>query len=166
MNGDTISLRLTDQAGGSSVPSCLLQLYRPDGTLVTAVSNVTICAIDTTLNQSGVFTARVTESGDDNLMTYNLEYQCLIGSCPSFHKLTVGRVGSGNVLSSPAGINCGTDCSERYFAGTVVTLTPTPDQSWIFGGWTGSADCGGWHRDCNDRDHLRGDVRTRGCGFR
>jgi endo-1,4-beta-D-glucanase Y len=33
--------------------------------------------------------------------------------------------GTGTVNSSPAGINCGTDCSEAYTHGTVVTLTPT-----------------------------------------
>src|SRR5439155_6628108 len=32
-------------------------------------------------------------------------------------------LGSGVVTSSPAGIDCGTDCSETYAAGTVVTLT-------------------------------------------
>ena len=73
-------------------------------------------------------------------MTYNVEYQCLVGSCPSFHKLTVGRTGAGAVTSNPVGINCGTDCVERCFAGTVVTLTPLPDPSWVFNSWAGPAD--------------------------
>ena len=74
-------------------------------------------------------------------MTYNVEYQCLVGSCPTFHKLTVGRVGSGIVTSSPIGIDCGTDCAERYFVGTVVTLTSTPGASSAFDGWGGNPDC-------------------------
>ena len=42
--------------------------------------------------------------------------------------LTVTRsgLGLGTVTSSPAGVNCGGDCSETYDAGTVVVLTATP----------------------------------------
>lgn len=139
VSGDVISLRLTDQAGGGG-PSCLLDLYAPDGSVV-SVGSITTCLIDTTLTQSGVFTARVSELGDNALMTYNFEYQCLLGSCPTFHRLNVTRVGAGTVTSMPAGITCGTDCFERYFAGTVVTLVATPDPGASFGGWTGDADC-------------------------
>jgi len=49
--------------------------------------------------------------------------------------------GSGVVTSSPGGINCGSDCSEDYIAGTVATLTATPAIGSIFAGWTG--DCNG-----------------------
>jgi alpha-tubulin suppressor-like RCC1 family protein len=53
--------------------------------------------------------------------------------------LTINRsglfAGSGNVSSSPAGISCGTDCSEPYTVDTVVTLTATP--SLLFTGWSG-----------------------------
>jgi hypothetical protein len=34
--------------------------------------------------------------------------------------------GQGTVTSSPAGINCGADCTENYTAGTAVTLTAAP----------------------------------------
>ena len=114
VTGDTISLRLTDQAGSGGAPSCVLELYRPDGTLVASDTDVTTCIVDTTLNQTGVFTARARESGDNNLMTYNLEYQCLLGSCPSFNTLSVALVNDGTVTSSPPGIACGADCFERY----------------------------------------------------
>ena len=53
--------------------------------------------------------------------------------------LTVNKTGlasgNGSVSSTPAGIDCGADCSESYTAGTVVTLTATP--SALFSGWTG-----------------------------
>ncbi|MEM7797805.1 MAG: choice-of-anchor Q domain-containing protein [Chloroflexota bacterium] len=46
--------------------------------------------------------------------------------------------GSGSVVSDPAGINCGSDCSELFDSGTSVTLTPTPDVGSTFVGWGGS----------------------------
>jgi len=46
-------------------------------------------------------------------------------------------MGTGSVSSSPPGINCGTDCSEPYTIGTVVTLTATPAFLNIFTGWSG-----------------------------
>jgi hypothetical protein len=141
VTGDVVSLRATDQSGGGSIPGVRLELFRPDGTLATTVVNNTTAIIDTTFDQTGVFTLRVTETSSTSHMTYNVEYQCLTGSCPSFHKLTVARTGSGTVTSSPIGIDCGTDCTERYFAGTVVTLTPTPAGSWAFSAWSGDADC-------------------------
>jgi hypothetical protein len=46
--------------------------------------------------------------------------------------------GSGTVTSSPAGISCGTDCSEAYVSGTSVTLTATPASGSVFSGWSGA----------------------------
>ncbi|QWK19493.1 MAG: hypothetical protein KNN13_08370 [Hydrogenobacter thermophilus] len=51
--------------------------------------------------------------------------------------------GTGTVLSSPPGINCGSDCSEAYPNGTVVTLVVIPDSGSTFAGWGGDcASCG------------------------
>jgi len=57
--------------------------------------------------------------------------------------LTVSKqgAGSGQVSSSPAGISCGNSCQANFDAGTLVTLTATPDSSSIFTGWSG--DCSG-----------------------
>lgn len=57
------------------------------------------------------------------------------------YTLSVVTSGSGTVTSSPAGVSCGTDCSETYQDGTVVTLTATAASGWSFAGWTGDADC-------------------------
>ncbi|QNL18864.1 hypothetical protein HXX25_05595 [Hyphobacterium sp. CCMP332] len=45
-------------------------------------------------------------------------------------------VGSGTVSSAPAGIDCGTECSQDYTLGTSVTLTAAADTGSTFAGWT------------------------------
>ncbi|OLD96931.1 MAG: hypothetical protein AUG80_12850 [Candidatus Rokubacteria bacterium 13_1_20CM_4_68_9] len=52
--------------------------------------------------------------------------------------LTVQRTGSGTVTSNPAGIDCGSDCSESYAPGTAVTLMAAPAAGSAFGGWSGA----------------------------
>jgi hypothetical protein len=53
--------------------------------------------------------------------------------------LTVNRAGSGSgtVTSSPAGIDCGADCTEWFDPGSQVTLTAGPAAGSRFDGWTG-----------------------------
>ena len=46
--------------------------------------------------------------------------------------------GSGTVTSSPAGINCGSDCEEAYEQGTKVTLSPAAGGGSEFKGWSGA----------------------------
>jgi len=60
------------------------------------------------------------------------------------YSLGVSRTGagSGSVSSNPAGISCGTDCSETYSGGTPVTLTATPANNSTFAGWTGGGCTG------------------------
>jgi len=45
------------------------------------------------------------------------------------------------VISVPAGINCGADCTENYVTGTQVTLTATPVAGYKLINWSG--DCTG-----------------------
>lgn len=58
--------------------------------------------------------------------------------------VTVSRsgAGSGSVVSAPAGIDCGGDCTEVYPAGTSVTLTATAMAGSMFVGWSGGACTG------------------------
>ena len=51
--------------------------------------------------------------------------------------VTTSGTGTGTVTSSPTGINCGSDCSETYNAGTSVALTASPAASSTFTGWSG-----------------------------
>jgi hypothetical protein len=55
------------------------------------------------------------------------------------YTLTVEKAGtgSGTVSSSPAGIDCGSDCSEIYDYGRMVVLTATPGVGSSFEGWEG-----------------------------
>ena len=57
---------------------------------------------------------------------------------PNPVQVSVTLSGSGTVTSSPAGINCGTTCSQTFSAGTQVTLSATPATGFSFGGWSGS----------------------------
>lgn len=53
--------------------------------------------------------------------------------------LTVSKDGNGigTVSSAPAGIDCGSDCTQGYDHGTLVTLTATESANSDFTGWTG-----------------------------
>jgi hypothetical protein len=56
-----------------------------------------------------------------------------------YYTLTISSVsGSGRVVSNPTGIDCPGDCTEEYAAGTLVTLTATPDDGSLFTGWQGA----------------------------
>lgn len=60
------------------------------------------------------------------------------------HRLTVGKIGSGTVTSSPGGVSCGSDCSEDYNQGTTVTLNASAaSSSWVFTGWSGACSGSG-----------------------
>lgn len=70
-------------------------------------------------------------------------YICQNGACvlnQTQYPLAVSKTGSGNgtVISSPSGINCGSDCTENYNSGTSVTLTATPAVGSTFSEWSGS----------------------------
>jgi hypothetical protein len=54
--------------------------------------------------------------------------------------LTVKKVGTGfgDVVSSPAGIDCGSKCVSSFSPGQIVTLTASPAAGSAFSGWTGT----------------------------
>ena len=57
--------------------------------------------------------------------------------------VTAAGNGTGTIASSPAGIDCGADCTESLPSGTVVTLTPTAGVSSTFVGWSGACSGNG-----------------------
>ena len=64
------------------------------------------------------------------------------------HTLTVTASGSGKVVSSPKGINCGKRCSNSFTVGTNVTLTAIPEKKHEFLGWTGACVASGTSLTC------------------
>jgi subtilisin family serine protease len=56
------------------------------------------------------------------------------------YPLTVDKAGAGAgaVISSPAGIDCGSQCRAEFSAGTTVNLTATPNAGSTFTGWSGA----------------------------
>ena len=56
---------------------------------------------------------------------------------PDQYTLTVTKVGTGTVTSSPSGINCGSTCSNKFSAGASVTLLASAGSGYTFNGWSG-----------------------------
>lgn len=63
-------------------------------------------------------------------------------SVPRDLAVVKGGSGQGAITSSPAGINCGTDCTEVYDDWTEITLTAVPEAGSTFQGWSGGG-CSG-----------------------
>ena len=87
-------------------------------------NQIIVTASDTAGNVSGNVTTTIVVNN-----TYNLS-------------VTKAGTGSGMVISSPAGINCGSRCSAAYNNGTSVTLTASKNSDSFFAGWSGGG-CSG-----------------------
>jgi hypothetical protein len=98
-------------------------------------SNTSVATINATGVATGVGAGTATITATDASGTSASTTLTVVGEA----NLTVFRTGAGTgtVTSSPAGINCGADCSEVYVSGTVVTLTATAASDSTFAGWSG-----------------------------
>lgn len=112
-------------------------------------------SFDVTLRVTGNFSAPIEEARDT--------YSQAIEVKETFLRVFREGDGSGNVSSSPVGIDCGSggaDCFEYYPSGSTVVLTPTADAGSQFIGW------GGWDSDydCTDGsvtlDAISGQAKT------
>jgi hypothetical protein len=106
---------------------------------VTVAVGQAICTYDALSTGSRSITA--TYSGDGNYggSTSANYSQSVIAANSRVLTVTKGGTGNGTVTSSPAGINCGADCTEPYASTTAVTLTAAPALGSTFIGWLG--DC-------------------------
>jgi alpha-tubulin suppressor-like RCC1 family protein len=98
-------------------------------------SNTSVATIDGTGRATAVGAGTTTITATDASGASASTTLTVVGEA----NLTVFRTGAGTgtVTSNPAGINCGTDCSQVYTNGTVVTLTASPASDSTFAGWSG-----------------------------
>jgi hypothetical protein len=68
------------------------------------------------------------------------------GAQPAQRPLAVSVTGKGSIVSSPAGISCGTTCGTLVPTGSRTTLQAIPAEGWILAGWSGS--CRGVAASC------------------
>jgi len=87
---------------------------------------------------SGLDTCSVTMSAAKSVSASFVEQ-----STTQNYQLNVSLNGSGTVVSSPIGINCGNDCSEQYLQGTAITLNANPATGYQFSGWSGACSGSG-----------------------
>ena len=106
------------------------------------VKNVTTYDIDDLIDWHTYYFAVTAYDTSGNESPYSEEIS--IKKIPSQHTLTVNKSGTykGVVTSSPEGVDCGSDCNEVYYSGTVVKLTAIPDRGSFFFGWSGGG-CSG-----------------------
>jgi hypothetical protein len=137
-----LTLSWADSAGGTA----RFKIERKTGTVGTYTQIATTGTGATTYADSAIATGttycyRVRASNASGDSGYSNE---ACGSTAGLLSLTVARtgVGSGTILSAPAGINCGLDCTESFAAGTVVSLTAVPASGSSFSGWSGGGCTG------------------------
>ena len=69
-----------------------------------------------------------------------------VGPFSESYTLSISKTGTGTGTVTGTGISSGTDCSEPFIAGTLVSLTATADGNSVFTGWSGA--CSGTTNPC------------------
>lgn len=90
----------------------------------------------TTITAIALNSENATITGTSDLTVNNTG----VNNLPTLTVYKVGQ-GTGSIISSPAGIDCGSGagCTAHFTLNATVTLTATPDQGSAFAGW--SANC-------------------------
>jgi hypothetical protein len=122
--------------------NCGADCSEPFASGTSVVLTLVVASGSTFAGWSGTGCSSGTVTVADNITctaTFNLISYALTANVA--HEVSAGGSAGGRVTSNPAGIDCGTDCSENYQSGQAVALTPAPNANSIFTGWTGDADC-------------------------
>ena len=147
--------------GSSSYALTITRAGAGSGSVTSSPSGIN-CGGDCSESYSGgvVVTLTAVPDGDSTFTGWNGDVDCADGTVtmdadrtcmasfsvetnpgedPEGYVLTITKsgTGSGTVTTSPAGIDCGGDCSEAYADGTGVTLTALPAADSSFAGWSG-----------------------------
>jgi titin len=100
--------------------------------------------VDSNLSASTTYCYRVRAYNSAGNSSYSNEV-CVQTPVQKF-RLSASLMGNGTLTGTPAGINCPTDCTEDYGAGTQVTLTPSAGSGARFASWGGA--CTGQGSTC------------------
>ncbi len=91
---------------------------------------------ESTLPPPTTFTLTVSKAGSGSGTVTSEVVNAIVGSDLELGDMSVGT--GNDVTADPAGISCGSDCSENYESGTVVSLTAMPASGSTFAGWSGA----------------------------
>jgi List-Bact-rpt repeat protein/ASPM-SPD-2-Hydin domain-containing protein/centrosomal CEP192-like protein len=121
---------VTSSPAGIDCPANSCQAFYATGTAVTLTATPSTGSTFVGWTNgacSGTGTCKITMNADAHVdATFN---------GPPTLQINLPGSGTGNVTSSPAGINCPATCSATFPKGTVVTLTETVSGNSTFGGW-------------------------------
>lgn len=89
-------------------------------------------------------------SGTDSTCTVTVEQDAAISATFGLQMFSLSATtdgdGSGRVVSTPDGIDCGSACEQPFAFGTSITLTAAADEGSTFTGWSGA--CSGEDLPC------------------
>lgn len=116
------------------IPVCSEEFSQGTGVTLTAVPYAGSTFTGWSSPQCGAMPTCTVTMDDARSITASFALQVTTTTYP----LTVSKTGggSGRIISSPSGIDCGTQCRAYYAFGTSVTLTAQPDSGSTFGGWS------------------------------
>lgn len=130
-------------ASGNPTPS---YQWRKDGVDLPGATSASLVLTSVTATSAGAYSVTVRNAYGEATSTA----ATLTVSSPARYDLSVALAGTsasaGSVTSAPAGIACGSDCTETYTAGTSVTLTAKVGKGGRFTGWSGA--CSGTASTC------------------